>query len=101
MRADPVASFIEKDLPKEMMSGTPLPVRVVYERFKDYCQDDLGKNQRYIPSRQTFLEGMEQNGFLTHEIVNTKHISRDMSKVSDKEKAKLVASSGDESWENL
>lgn len=75
--ADPVASFVENGLPPSMKGDTPVQLRVVYEEFKEYSQDVLGKSIRYTLSRQSFVENMEKQGFICSDITGVKHIGRD------------------------
>lgn len=61
--ADPIASFVEKERAFSFKDGKPVALAMLYETFRQYYQDDLGKNHRYVPSRQSFLEGIMKQGF--------------------------------------
>ena len=62
-QTDPVVSFLTGRIGFIFMDGKPQSLKGLYEEFRQYCIEELGKSPRYIITRALFIEALEKQDY--------------------------------------
>jgi len=73
---DPVASFLDAQVGFIFVDGKPQSLKDLYENFRMYCMNELGKSSRYVITRSVFVEALGKQGYTVYSTGTASYVAK-------------------------